>query len=212
MIDLHTHSLFSDGVLVPSELVRRAVMKGYEVIAITDHADASNLDFTIPRVAAAGYDAICSFGCGAGVQHVAARLPQTPVYPGLNTQFIGVLESDGVWAERCAGCGSCRLAEFSGVCPIARCSKRLLNGPCGGSQTGRCEISPDVACAWQLIYERARAVGALDRLQGVAEVQEWGTALDGGPRRVVRAEQTIAALTSSRMSAECRTRPGTSFR
>ncbi len=53
MIDLHTHSLFSDGVLVPSELVRRAVMKGYTVIAITDHADASNLDFSIPRVAAA---------------------------------------------------------------------------------------------------------------------------------------------------------------
>jgi putative hydrolase len=53
MIDLHTHSLFSDGVLVPSELVRRAVMKGYEIIAITDHADASNLDFAIPRVAAA---------------------------------------------------------------------------------------------------------------------------------------------------------------
>jgi putative hydrolase len=53
MIDLHTHSLFSDGVLVPSELVRRAVMKGYEVIAITDHADSSNLDFTIPRVAQA---------------------------------------------------------------------------------------------------------------------------------------------------------------
>ena len=53
MIDLHTHSLFSDGVLVPSELVRRAIVKGYEVIAITDHADASNLDFAIPRVAAA---------------------------------------------------------------------------------------------------------------------------------------------------------------
>jgi putative hydrolase len=52
MIDLHTHSLFSDGVLVPSELVRRAIMKGYEAIAITDHADASNLDFTIPRVRA----------------------------------------------------------------------------------------------------------------------------------------------------------------
>ncbi len=53
MIDLHTHSIFSDGVLVPSELVRRAVMKGYEVIAITDHADASNLDFIIPRVSSA---------------------------------------------------------------------------------------------------------------------------------------------------------------
>jgi histidinol phosphatase-like PHP family hydrolase len=56
MIDLHTHSFFSDGVLVPSELVRRAVMKGYEVIAITDHADASNLDFIIPRVSAACKD------------------------------------------------------------------------------------------------------------------------------------------------------------
>jgi putative hydrolase len=53
MIDLHTHSLFSDGVLIPSELARRAVMKGYEVIAITDHGDISNLDLTIPRVAAA---------------------------------------------------------------------------------------------------------------------------------------------------------------
>jgi putative hydrolase len=53
MIDLHTHSFFSDGVLVPSELVRRAVVKGYEVIAITDHADASNIDLIIPRVAAA---------------------------------------------------------------------------------------------------------------------------------------------------------------
>ncbi|MBN2194882.1 MAG: methylenetetrahydrofolate reductase C-terminal domain-containing protein [Polyangiaceae bacterium] len=143
---------------------------------------------------AAGYDAICSFGCGAGVQHVAARLPQTPVHPGLDTQFLGVLEGDGVWAERCAGCGSCRLAEFSGLCPIARCAKRLLNGPCGGSQVGRCEIDPALPCAWQLIYERARAVGALDRLQGVAEVQEWGKALDGGPRRVVRGDQSIADL------------------
>jgi putative hydrolase len=53
MIDLHTHSLFSDGVLVPSELVRRAVVKGYEIIAITDHGDASNIDFIIPRIAAA---------------------------------------------------------------------------------------------------------------------------------------------------------------
>jgi putative hydrolase len=53
MIDLHTHSLFSDGVLLPSELVRRAAVRGYEIIAITDHADASNLDFIIPRVTAA---------------------------------------------------------------------------------------------------------------------------------------------------------------
>ncbi|MBW1739518.1 MAG: histidinol phosphate phosphatase domain-containing protein [Deltaproteobacteria bacterium] len=52
MIDLHTHSIFSDGVLVPSELVRRAEVLGLKAIGITDHADASNLDFIIPRIVA----------------------------------------------------------------------------------------------------------------------------------------------------------------
>ena len=52
MIDLHTHSIFSDGVLIPSELVRRAEVLGIKAIAITDHADASNLDFIIPRIVA----------------------------------------------------------------------------------------------------------------------------------------------------------------
>ena len=51
MIDLHTHSIFSDGELIPSELVRRAAVAGYRAIAITDHADFSNLDFMIPRLA-----------------------------------------------------------------------------------------------------------------------------------------------------------------
>jgi len=109
------------------------------------------------------YDAICSFGCGAGVQFLAERFASTPVYPGLNTQFIGVLQSQGTWTEKCGACGSCRLAEYAGICPLTRCSKRMLNGPCGGSQDGRCEISPEVACAWQLIYERSLALGTLDR-------------------------------------------------
>lgn len=50
MIDLHTHTLFSDGALLPTELVRRALVMGYSAIAITDHADASNLDFIVPRI------------------------------------------------------------------------------------------------------------------------------------------------------------------
>ncbi|MBE1423461.1 histidinol phosphatase-like PHP family hydrolase [Desulfomicrobium macestii] len=52
MIDLHTHSSFSDGELVPAELARRAKVAGYRALAITDHADASNMDFVLPRVAA----------------------------------------------------------------------------------------------------------------------------------------------------------------
>jgi ferredoxin len=154
------------------------------------------LDRVADRVA--GYDAICSFGCGAGVQHVARRFPTLRVYPGLNTKFLGVLERDGVWAERCAGCGSCRLGEYFGVCPITRCSKRLLNGPCGGSRNGHCELGTDVACAWQLIYDLACAFEAEDQLLSIAAPQDWSSALDGGPRRVVRTDQSIDDLRPGR--------------
>ena len=140
------------------------------------------------------YDAICSFGCGAGVQALAERFPKTAVYPGLNTQFMGILESQGVWTEKCAGCGQCRLGEFMGICPITRCAKRQFNGPCGGSRDGKCEGSQQTDCAWQLIYDRAKALGALARLQALASPQDWSTANDGGPRKVVREDQCIAGM------------------
>jgi ferredoxin len=143
---------------------------------------------------AAAYDAIVSFGCGAGVQALAERFPKTPVYPGLNTQFIGILEAQGVWTEKCAGCGNCRLAEFAGICPLTRCAKRLLNGPCAGSQNGECEIREGVECAWQLIYDRAKRLNTLDQLQAIAAPCDWSTGLDGGPRKIVREDQCIAGL------------------
>lgn len=147
------------------------------------------IDIVAPRVGA--YDAVCSLGCGAGVQNLAERFPNTPIYPGLNTQFIGVLESQGVWTEKCAACGNCRLGEFAGICPFSRCAKRLLNGPCGGSQEGRCEVRPELECGWQLIYDRASALGILGKLEAIAEPHDWSTALDGGPRKVVRGDQYI---------------------
>ncbi len=140
------------------------------------------------------YDAICSLGCGAGVQALAERFPDTPVYPGLNTQFIGILESQGVWTEKCAGCGNCRLGEFAGICPITRCAKRLLNGPCAGSRDGKCEVHEDLDCAWQLIYDRAKALDTLDTLETTAKAHDWSTGIDGGPRKVVREDQCIAGL------------------
>jgi ferredoxin len=147
------------------------------------------IDVVAPRIGA--YDAVCSLGCGAGVQNLAERFPNTPVYPGLNTQFIGVLESQGVWTEKCAACGNCRVGEFAGICPFSRCAKRLLNGPCGGSQEGRCEVRPELECGWQLIYDRASALGILGKLEAIAEPHDWSTALDGGPRKVVREDQYI---------------------
>jgi hypothetical protein len=82
-------------------------------------------------------DAVLSLACGAGVQAVARRFPEAVVLPGVNTTFIGLLEKPGLFTEECSGCGDCELDTFGGICPVTRCSKRLLNGPCGGSKNGR---------------------------------------------------------------------------
>lgn len=133
-----------------------------------------------------GIEAILSLGCGAGVQTIAETFTNVPVYPAVNTKFIGRVEEQGVWSERCAGCGDCLLDKTGGICPIARCSKSLLNGPCGGSKDGKCEISPDIDCAWQLIYDRLKELGQLDKLEEIIPIKDWSTSRDGGPRKIVR--------------------------
>ena len=133
-----------------------------------------------------GIDAIISLGCGVGVQAMAERLKGVRVVPGLNTKFMGLPLEQGVWAERCGGCGDCVLDLTGGICPIARCSKSLLNGPCGGSSGGKCEISPEVECGWQLIYDRLASLNLLHLLDEPIPPKDWSTARDGGPRRIVR--------------------------
>jgi ferredoxin len=140
---------------------------------------------------AAKVEAIVSFGCGAGVQAIAERFPDKPVYAGLNTQFLGVLEEQAIWTEKCLGCGNCMLAQFGGICPVTRCAKRLLNGPCGGSHESRCEVDSDRPCAWQLIYERLKSIGQLDRLEEVIPPKDWSSAWYGGARKVVRKEHQV---------------------
>jgi len=110
-------------------------------------------------------DAILSLGCGVGVQTVAARFPDIPSLPGVNTTFMGAAEEWGVWDERCAACGDCRLAETAGICPITRCAKGILNGPCAGSKNGKCEANKDMDCAWALIYKRLERLGQLEKMR-----------------------------------------------
>jgi ferredoxin len=136
-------------------------------------------------------EAILSFGCGAGVQAIAERFPEKPVYAALDTQFLGILEEQAVWAEKCLGCGSCVLSQFGGVCPVTRCAKRLLNGPCAGSSEEGCEVDPDRPCAWQLIYRRLQAIGQLDNLSEIVPPRDWRTSWHAGARRVVREEHRI---------------------
>jgi ferredoxin len=136
-------------------------------------------------------EAILSFGCGAGVQAIAERFPDKPVYAALDTQFLGILEEQAVWGEKCLGCGSCVLSDFGAICPVTRCAKRLLNGPCGGSTEERCEVDPDRPCAWQLIYRRLKAIGQLDNLTRVVPAKDWRASWHAGARIVVREEHRI---------------------
>jgi len=131
-------------------------------------------------------DAIMSMACGCGVQEVARRYRHMQVFPAVNTKFMGASERQGVWAERCQGCGDCLLGLTGGVCPIARCSKRLMNGPCGGSSGGKCEISPDVDCVWQLIWDRLKALGMEDQYEKIMPAKDWRTGRGGGPRKIIR--------------------------
>ena len=135
-------------------------------------------------------DAIISVACGAGVQSLAERLPGKPIFPGINTTFIGETASMGLWQERCRGCGYCLLGATAGLCPVTRCAKSLLNGPCGGSQNGLCEVSAvlkcDVPCVWAMIYERLKQMGELDRLTDYCPPKDWRPSGMMGPRQMVR--------------------------
>ena len=132
------------------------------------------------------YDSVISPACGVGVQFLAEKYFNIPVYPGVNTSFMGVTEERGVWSERCQGCGQCILAKTASICPVSRCAKRIFNGPCGGSTKGKCEINSDLLCAWQVIIDRLEALGKLDDYEKLTPIKDWSTERAGGPRKVVR--------------------------
>jgi len=108
-------------------------------------------------------DAILAMTCAFGVQTMALYTSK-PVYPALNTLFVGKEEAPGQFIEVCM--------------------QSLLNGPCGGSVGGKCEVSPDIPCAWQLIYDRLEALGQLDALEEIVPLRDWSTSREGGPRRI----------------------------
>ncbi|MDD5673425.1 MAG: methylenetetrahydrofolate reductase C-terminal domain-containing protein [Chitinivibrionales bacterium] len=138
-------------------------------------------------------DAVLSMACGVGVQMAARLFPNKPVYPALNTKFMGVSDKAGEWSENCLACGDCKLGIFGGVCPVTRCSKSLANGPCGGSTKGRCEVNPEkLECGWQLIYDRLKSLNKLDTLAEIAPPRDWSKTHAGGPRKLSR--EDVAGL------------------
>jgi ferredoxin len=137
-------------------------------------------------------EAVLSIACGVGVQTLARHFPQTPIFPGVNTAFMGETVVHGVWEESCQACGNCVLEKTGGICPIARCAKQILNGPCGGALKGKCEIRQQTDCAWQLIYDRLKALGQLYKLEEIIPAKRWGVeSRDSGPRRIGREDLRV---------------------
>ncbi len=119
------------------------------------------------------YQALLSMACGAGIQFLAERFPDKPVFPAVNTTFVGVNRDVGWYEERCKCCGDCVLDMTAGICPVTMCAKSLFNGPCGGPKEGHCEVSADIPCAWVNIYERLKAQGRLENIHKIYAPREW---------------------------------------
>jgi len=182
-------------VAVLASAIRLAVGEQAKRIEITERSVERQCEEEFNNELAddiATHDAVLSMACGVGVQTLAEQFPRAIIYPALNTTFMGRPDERGVWSERCMGCGNCVLDKFGGVCPITRCSKNLLNGPCGGSDNGRCEVDPDnIECAWQLIYDRLSRIGQLDRLLEVEPPKDWSPSRHGGPRTITREDMVL---------------------
>ena len=107
---------------------------------------------------------ILAMTCALGVHRISLYI-ERPIIPALDTLFIAVEDTPGCFHEVCAQCGQCILGETAGICPITTCHKGLVNGPCGGTNNGKCEVDREKDCAWTLIYERLRDQGRLDLMR-----------------------------------------------
>lgn len=148
-------------------------------VTLTRQCEPEFIDSIKERVG--DWEVVVSLACGVGVQCLAERYPRVKVFPGVDTTFMGATIEAGLYWERCVGCGDCTVAETGGFCPVARCAKNLMNGPCGGSQGGHCEVSPETPCVWQLIYERMEELGIGEELDGIRPPKDWSVR----PQRMV---------------------------
>jgi ferredoxin len=134
-------------------------------------------------------DAFLIQACGVATQNITELIPEKESFPATDSKFLGTMPQRFVHQERCIMCGECILDLTGGICPLARCAKGILNGPCGGSMNGKCERDPETDCAWQLIYDRLKKLGKLDKLKSIWEIKDWS--LSQGPHSVVHEEAQI---------------------
>ncbi|SNS99816.1 Methylene-tetrahydrofolate reductase C terminal [Anaerovirgula multivorans] len=131
-------------------------------------------------------DAVLSLACGDGTQTIAKTV-KVPVFPGTDTMFIGEIERMGQFEEACRACGECELGWTASICPITRCAKGLINGPCGGAKNKKCEVSNENDCAWIMIYEKLKETGQLQNMMELREPKDFQKS--NSPRRINLKEQ-----------------------
>ena len=169
--------------MIRMKATQESVEMKVDHMAIQRHCEVEYFEPDMEKVRT--YDLVLSTACGVGVNFLSERIGAIPVYPGLNTTFFGAVPEPGVFEELCGGCGDCVLHMTGGICPIVRCSKSLMNGPCGGTDNGKCEVSKDIDCAWFLIVERMKQLGTMEKLMDVKPPRNWAPGIHGGPRRMV---------------------------
>jgi len=139
------------------------MITGYVVVPVAcDHLTPEILSEYGEQIGQA--DALLVMTCAFGVQTIASQLKK-PTMPALDTMFIGKETGPGRFNEICIQCGTCIIGETGGICPVTTCHKGLVNGPCGGTNKGKCEIDSQKDCAWTLIYKRLDELGLLDAMR-----------------------------------------------
>jgi ferredoxin len=142
------------------------IVTGYSIPSAPCVAAKVKLELAKHRKAIELSDSVLVLTCGLGIQSVRENMrAQKPIHVGCDTLFMGAIDSKGSFLERCSACGDCVLEQTAMICPITRCAKGLINGPCGGQNKGKCEVDKDMDCAWVLIYNELKKQGKLDLLK-----------------------------------------------
>ena len=147
----------------------------------TDYiCNAENLKLRLEKHAAAieAADAVLVFSCGVGVQTVADLLDGKKVFAGCDTYALPGFQGVTPLEHDCRQCGECFLNLTGGICPITACSKSLVNGQCGGSKNGKCEVDPNMDCGWERIYQRLKKIGRLDAMKCPVQLRNWAVDAD----------------------------------
>jgi len=121
-------------------------------------------------------DKILVFACGNGAQTVAEIFPQKEVITGTDTLFVGEITRVNEFDNRCVLCGECLIDSYGGVCPVSRCPKSMLNGPCGGSSNGKCEVNKELECVWDRVYQELKKKGKLQVIKTIQKPKNWSKA------------------------------------